>query len=104
MNKYAVVKIGGLQYKVGVGNIINIDRLEGEKGKSLTFEGVLLLANNKKVKVGQPLVKGAKIKAQLVAQIKGEKVRIAKFQAKSYHRAKGYRSSLTTVKILDIIG
>jgi len=104
MNKYAIVKIGGLQYKVGAGDIINVDRLEGEKGKPLTFEEVLLLADNKKVKVGQPLVKGAKIKAEVVAQIRGEKVRIAKFQAKSYHRVKGFRSSLTTVKILDIIG
>lgn len=103
MNNYAIVKIGGLQYKVAPGDTINVDRLAGEKDESLTFNEVLLLASGKKIEVGQPLVKGAKVKAQFVAQIRGEKVRIAKFQAKSYHRAKGFRSSLTTVKILDII-
>lgn len=102
--KYAVVKIGGSQYKVAEGDEIAVDKIDGEKGKSLTFEEVLLFVDEKRVTIGQPLVKNAKIKAEIVGQFKGKKIRVATYKAKSrYRRVKGFRPLLTRVKILSII-
>jgi len=104
MKKYAVVKIGGLQYKVAEGDEIAVDKIDGEKGKSLTFEEILLFVDEKKVAIGQPLVKNAKIKAEIVDQFKGKKIRVATYKAKSrYRRVKGFRPLLTRVKILSIM-
>ena len=104
MKKYAVVKIGGSQYKVAEGDEIAVDKIDGEKGKSLTLEEVLLFVDEKKVAIGQPLVKNAKIKAEIVDQFKGKKIRVATYKAKSrYRRVKGFRSLLTRVKILSIM-
>lgn len=104
MKKYAVVKIGGSQYKVAEGDEIAVDKIDGEKGKSLTLEEVLLFVDEKRVTIGQPLVKNAKIKAEIVDQFKGKKIRVATYKAKSrYRRVKGFRSLLTRVKILSIM-
>lgn len=102
--KYAVVKIGGSQYKVAEGDEIAVDKIDGEKGKLLTFEEVLLFVDEKRVTIGQPLVKNAKIKAEIVSQFKGKKIRVATYKAKSrYRRVKGFRPLLTRVKILSIM-
>lgn len=102
--KYAVIKIGGTQHKISEGEVLTVDKLEGKKGQALTFKEVLLLVDDKKVKIGQPLVKNAKIEAEIVDQIKGEKIRVATFKAKSrYRKVKGFRPLLTRVKILSII-
>jgi len=103
MEKYAIVKIGGTQYKVAEGNEIEIDRIDSEKGKPVTFDQILLLVEEGKVKIGQPVVKGVQIKAKVLEQIKGEKIRVATFKAKSrYRRVKGFRSLLTKIKIEKI--
>lgn len=103
MAKFAVVKIGSTQYKISEGEEINIDKVGEEKGKSLNFEEVLLLVDDKKILIGQPVVKGAKVKAKIVDQIKGDKIRIATFKAKTrYRRVKGFRSLLTKIKIEKI--
>lgn len=102
--KYAVIRTGGKQYRVAEGDKIEVDKLEIEKGESFTFDEVLLLVDGEKVKVGQPLVKGVKVKAKVVDQIKGKKIRVATFKAKSrYRRVKGFRSRLTKVKIGKIV-
>lgn len=103
MKKYAIVKIGGTQYKVAEGDEIEVDKIDSEKGKTLSFDQVLLLAEDNKVKIGQPLIKGAQIKAKMLDQIKGEKVRVATYKAKSRSRkVKGFRASLTKIKIEKI--
>lgn len=103
MAKYAVVKIGGSQYKISEGDLLEVDKLEGEKGKKLSLEEVLLLVDEKKVKIGQPKILGAKVQASIVDQIKGEKIRVATYKAKSrYRRVKGFRSLLTKLKIEKI--
>ncbi len=104
MKKYAIVKIGGTQYKVAEGDEIEVDKIDSEKGKTLSFDQVLLLAEDNKVKIGQPLIKGAQIKAKMLDQIKGEKVRVATYKAKSRSRkVKGFRASLTKIKIEKIV-
>lgn len=102
--KYAVVKIGGKQYKVSEGDEIEIEKIDTPEGKSITFDEVLLLVGGKRVKVGRPKVAGGKIKAKVTSQFKGEKVRVATYKAKSrYRRVKGHRQQLTRVKILSIL-
>ncbi|MCX6724842.1 MAG: 50S ribosomal protein L21 [Candidatus Shapirobacteria bacterium] len=104
MKKYAIVKIGGTQYKVAEGDEIEVDKIDSEKGKTLSFDQVLLLAEDNEVKIGQPLIKGAQIKAKMLDQIKGEKVRVATYKAKSRSRkVKGFRASLTKIKIEKIV-
>jgi large subunit ribosomal protein L21 len=102
--KYAVIRTGGKQYRVAEGEEILVDKLEEEKDKALTFDEILLLVDGEKVKVGQPLVKGVKVKAKVVDQVKGKKLRIATFKAKArYRRVKGFRPLLTKVKIEKIV-
>jgi len=103
MKKYAIVKIGGTQYKVAEGEEIQVDKIEGEKNKTLNFDQVLLLVEEDKIKIGQPLIKDSQIKAKIVDQIKGEKIRVATYKAKSrYRRVKGFRPLLTKIKIEKI--
>jgi len=103
MSKFAVVKIGGHQYKVTEGEEIEVPKIEGEKGTALNLEKVLLVADGEKVKVGQPKVKGAKIEAEIIGQVKGEKIRVATYKAKTgYRRVKGFRPLLTRIKIKKI--
>ena len=102
--KYAVVKIGGSQYKVSEGEMITVDRLSGKEGSSIVFSEVLLLVDDDKVKIGRPLVKDGQVKGEIVSQTKGKKIRVATFKAKArYRRVRGFRSLLTRVKILSII-
>jgi len=102
--KYAVVKIGGSQYKVAEGDEIVVDKIDGEKGKSLIFNQILLLVDDQRIQIGQPLLKEAKVKAEIVGQFKGKKIRVATYKAKSrYRRVKGFRPLLTRVKILSIM-
>lgn len=100
---YAVIKASGKQYKVTPGLILEIDKIEGESGSSISFSEVLLTADDKAVVVGTPIVKGAVVTAKIVEQTMGDKVRVAKFKAKSkYRRATGFRAKLTKIEILAI--
>jgi large subunit ribosomal protein L21 len=101
--KYAVVEITGHQHIVSEGEELEVDKIEGKKGKKLTFDKVLLLVDNKKVTLGQPIVKKAKTTATILEQFKGKKIRVATFKAKSrYRRVIGHRSQLTRIKIEKI--
>lgn len=101
--KYAVVEITGHQHIVSEGEELEVDKIEGKKGKKLTFDKVLLLVDNKKVTLGQPIVKKSKVVATILEQFKGKKIRVATFKAKSrYRRVIGHRSQLTRIKIEKI--
>lgn len=103
MAKIAVVKIGGHQYKVSEGQELEVEKIDGEKGKKLIFEDVLLVADEKKTEVGQPKVEKGRIEAVILEQKKGEKIRVATYKAKSrYRRVKGFRPQLTVLKIEKI--
>lgn len=103
--KYAVVKIGSSQYKVAEGEEILVDRLIAEKDQTVKFEQVLLVADNGRIKVGQPLVAGVAVSARVVDQVKGKKIRVATYKAKSrYRRVIGHRQHLTQIRIESIGG
>ncbi|MFA6376907.1 MAG: 50S ribosomal protein L21 [Candidatus Paceibacterota bacterium] len=100
----AVIKTGGKQYIVTPGQKLKIEKLEGEAGAAINFDEVLLVEkDDKKVEIGQPTVKGAKVAATIVAQTKGPKVIAYKYKAKKrYHCKKGHRQQLTEVEITGI--
>lgn len=101
--KYAIVNINGSQYKVTEGEELEINKVEGKKEEKVIFDKVLLLVDEQKITVGQPLVEKAKVTAKIIDQYKGKKIRVATYKAKSrYRRVKGFRPYLTKIKIEKI--
>ncbi|NQU10556.1 50S ribosomal protein L21 [bacterium] len=102
---YAVIRTGGKQYKVQPGDVLEVELLDGEQGKELTLPEVLLLADGDKVTVGKPVVKGAKVTAEVVDPDRlGKKVIAFKFKKrKGYHRKRGIRAHHTVLKIKEIV-
>ena len=101
---YAIIKSGGKQYKVQSGEQLRVEHLPAEVGASVSFGEVLLVGSGDGVKVGAPLVSGAKVNATVVAQGRGEKVRIFKLRRrKHYQKSQGHRQSYTEVRIDDIV-
>lgn len=101
--QYAVIRSGGKQYKVSVGDTLSVDKISDDPGKSVVFDEVLLFVDGDKVKVGNPNLKGAKVSAKFVENKKGDKIRVMKFKAKSrYRRTIGFRAQLSVVQIEKI--
>jgi len=100
---YAVLETGGKQYRVSAGDKLEIERLEVEAGKPVTFDRVLLVSNDGKVSVGAPTVTGATVVADVVEHKRGEKVTTFKMKRrKGYHKTIGHRQELTVVQIKTI--
>lgn len=97
--KYAVIRTGGKQYRVSEGDKLKIEKLEIEPGKSFDFGEVLLTVNEDNVSVGKPTLT-TKVKATVVEQIRGDKISVFKYKAKTgYHKKTGHRQKLTLVQI-----
>ena len=97
---YAVIETGGKQHRVSAGEVIKVEKLAAEPGASVAFERVLAVSSETGLKVGQPLVAGAKVTGVVVSQIRGPKVIIfRKKRTKQFRRTKGHRQYLTTVRI-----
>lgn len=100
---YAVIKTGGKQYKVQKDDVIRVEKLDAEAGKSITLDQVLMLNDGKKSTIGAPVVAGAKVTAEVLEQTRGEKVIVFKKKRRqNYRRKKGHRQDLTVLKIKDI--
>ncbi len=100
---YAVIKSGGRQYRVEQGATIRVDKLPGEAGTTVELPEVLLVADGENVKVGTPTVAGAKVTAEIVAQVLGEKLLVFKFRRrKAYRKKTGHRQPFTALKITGI--
>lgn len=101
--KYAIVKTGGKQYKVAEGNVVEFENLKETAGKQLVLDAVLLFVNEDSVQVGRPTLSNVTILAKVLEQIRGEKIRVAKFKAKArYRKVYGHRQNLTRVQIETI--
>jgi large subunit ribosomal protein L21 len=101
---YAVIKSGGKQYRVESGAKLRVERLAADVGAAVSFDEVLLVGDGDGVKLGAPLVSGAQVKATVLAQGRGDKVRIFKLRRrKHYQKSQGHRQSFTEVRIDDII-
>ncbi|PJF41614.1 MAG: 50S ribosomal protein L21 [Phototrophicales bacterium] len=102
---YAIVRTGGRQYRAEVGQTIDVEKLPYNEGDTIELDEVLLVANNGDVKIGQPLVEGAKVKATVVSQFKGPKIIIFKYKPKKrYRKRQGHRQHYTRLKIESIDG
>lgn len=101
---YAIIETGGKQYQVEEGKTIFVEKLNVEEGSKVSFDRVLLVSNNGDIKVGSPIVEGAKVEGTVELQGKGKKVIIFKFKAKkNYRKKKGHRQPFTKVKIESIV-
>ena len=102
---YAVIQTGGKQYRAEPGQTLWVEKLAGNAGDKVSFDQVLLVANDGKVAVGTPTVAGAKVSGSIVEQGLGEKLVVFKFRRrKNYVRRNGHRQELTAVKIDSIVG
>jgi len=100
---YAVLETGGKQYRVAAGDLLEIESIPGEAGSTYTFDRVLLVSRDGQVSVGRPTVAGAKVVADVVEHVRGEKKIAFKFRRrKGYHRTVGHRQELTIVQVKDI--
>lgn len=100
---YAVLETGSKQYRVSAGDTLQVERLDVEAGKPVTFDRVLLVNNDGKVSVGAPTVSGATVVADVVEHIRGEKKLTFKMKRrKGYHKTIGHRQELTVVKVTAI--
>ncbi len=103
---YAVLETGGKQYKVKSGDVIEVERLDGEVGSQIELGQVLMLAGDDGAPTfGTPMVAGAKVFGEVVEQGRGEKLIIFKYKPKvRYRRKTGHRQSITRVRVGDIVG
>lgn len=100
---FAIVTIAGKQYQVSKGDTMVVDRMEGKVGDPVTFDHVLLVSDDKTTKVGTPTVKGAKVKAKIMSQEKGEKINVRRFKSKvRYRKSIGFRRQVTKLEIISI--
>ncbi|KEA64515.1 LSU ribosomal protein L21p [Marinobacterium lacunae] len=102
---FAVIVSGGKQYRVQEGQTLKLEKLAAEAGSNVEFDRVLLVGNGDDVKVGAPVVDGAKVAAEVVSHGRGEKVSIIKFRRRKHHmKRQGHRQWFTEVKITGISG
>jgi large subunit ribosomal protein L21 len=100
---YAVVESGGKQYRVTVGQMIDVEKLAAERGDEVSLETVLLVADGEKLKVGQPTVKGASVSATVLHHGLKRKAVIFHYRPKQRYRVKkGHRQQYTRLRIEEI--
>ena len=101
---YAVIKTGGKQYKVSEGDVLNFEKIEGDKGDTVSFDEVLLVSKDEDVRIGTPFVEGAKVVGEIISQIRGPKITVFKMKRrKGYSKKTGHRQDLTNLKIKEIV-
>jgi large subunit ribosomal protein L21 len=100
---YAIIEDSGAQFRVEKGQTLDVDLRQVQPGAGVTFDRVLLVADEKGVRIGKPLVDGAKVTAEVVAEVKGPKLEIFKLRRrKSSRRHTGHRQGLLRVRVTSI--
>ena len=101
---YAIMATGGKQYQVQTGQIIDVEWLPADVGQKVELDQVLLVADEEAVRVGQPMVEGARVRATVLRQDKARKILVFKFKAKErYRRKAGHRQPFTRLRIDEIV-
>ena len=102
---YAVIQTGGKQYRVANGDVITVEKLEGDAGATLAIEPVLMVNDGKATPVGAPVIEGASVTAEVVEQTRGKKIIVFKKKRRQgYRRTMGHRQELTVLRVLDVTG
>jgi large subunit ribosomal protein L21 len=100
---YAVIRTGGKQYRVSAGQSLRVEKLPVEAGSEVVISDVLLIGEGDDVKLGAPLVSGAAVKATVLRQGRGDKIRIFKMRRrKHYRKSQGHRQAFTEIRIDSI--
>jgi len=100
---YAVIETGGKQYRVQEGDVLKVEKLPVEVGNTVDFNRVLTVVNDGEVKIGRPVVEGAKVVAKVLEQDKSKKIIVFKYKAKAnYRRKQGHRQPFTRIQIEKI--
>jgi large subunit ribosomal protein L21 len=100
---YAVIKTGGKQYRVAAGEKLKVEQIPADIGQEIVLDQVLMVGGGETVKVGAPLVEGARVTAKVVAHGRGEKIRIFKMRRrKHYQKRQGHRQNYTEIEISAI--
>lgn len=100
---YAVIESGGKQYKVKSGDIIDIEKVDGEKGTKVTFDKVMLCCKDGETLIGKPYIKDISVEGEVLSQFKGKKIIIFKYKPKKrYRRKTGHRQNYTKIKIGNV--
>ena len=101
---YAIIAAGGRQYRVSQGDVIYIDKVNQEADSAISFD-VLMIGGDGEVKVGNPVLEGAKVEGKVLAQVKGEKIVVYKYKSKKDSKRKiGHRQPYTKVEITSVKG
>ncbi|QJC35061.1 50S ribosomal protein L21 [Enterobacteriaceae endosymbiont of Donacia piscatrix] len=101
---YAIFDNYGKQYKVIEGQIIKLEKIQGVIGNKIEFNNVLLISNKNKLNIGNPIVPGGKVIAEIISHGKNKKIKIIKFRRrKHYRKIQGHRQLFTNIKIIKII-
>src|ERR1700757_5146015 len=102
---YAVIRTGGKQYRVQPGDLLVVEKLDGEPGANVAFGEVLMLGEGEAVTVGAPLIEGASVAATLIETRKGEKVKIfKKIRRQGYRRTRGHRQLESVLRVTSVAG
>ena len=100
---YAIIRAGGKQFKAVKGITLRLPRMDAEPGSKIVFDDVLLTSDGEKVTAGSPTVKGATVTAEVLGEVKGDKLYVFKFKRrKNYRRKTGHRAKFTEVKITGV--
>ena len=100
---FAVLKTGGKQYKVSEGDVIQVEKLDGNIGDAVTLDQVLMVGEDDNVQVGNPFLDGGSVTAEIVEQFKDKKVLVfKKHRRKNYRRKNGHRQQVTRLKVTGI--
>jgi len=100
---YAIVNINGVQTRVAPDQILDVPRLAGEPGNTLTFDQVLMVADGDRISLGQPFVAGASLTAEVVEHFRGPKLEVFKFKRRrDYRRRRGHRDERTRLRVTAI--
>lgn len=100
---YAIIQTGGKQYRVSEGDVLSIEKLTAAEGEEVIFDQVLTVVADGDVKIGKPVIEGAKVTAKVVEHGKGKKILVFKYKAKSnYRKRQGHRQPYTKVEISKI--
>ncbi len=100
---YAIVNINGIQARITPDEVLDVPRLDGEPGSKLTFDRLLMIGDGDRIAVGQPYVKGATVTVEVLAHLRGPKLRVFKFKRRrEYRRRRGHRDELTRLRVTAI--
>jgi large subunit ribosomal protein L21 len=100
---YAVIKTGGKQHRVSEGDVVVVEKIDGSKGDAVVFDQVLMVEKEGDIRIGRPVVEGAKVTGEILSQTKAAKLIVFKMKKrKGYHKKNGHRQQLTSMKIKEI--